>query len=254
MAEAYKGAIFDIDGVLEFQDQVMQGALETLAWLRKRQVRLRFLSNSTLKSRAAAAERLRQRGFQVFDGEMVTASYATAHYLRSLQPMTCWVMLDGSGLDEFAEFEQNTENPDYVVIGDFRNHFNFQNMNKALRLLNNGASLIGMIPEILDLSQGGLELNVGAWVRMLEDALGKPATYIGKPHPYGFELSLASIGLPRQQVVMVGDQVDTDIKGAQAVGLKTILLTTGEYALHHMDGAVQADHVFGSIEEIVSLF
>jgi HAD superfamily hydrolase (TIGR01458 family) len=254
MAEAYKGAIFDIDGVLEYQDEVIPGAPETLERLRERKVRLRFLSNSTLKSRAVAAERLRQKGFQVFDEEMITASSATAHYLRSLQPMTCWVMLDGPGLEEFAEFEQDMQNPDYIVVGDYRNNFNFQTMNKALRLLHNGAGLIGMIPEVLDVSLGELELNVGAWVKMLENACGKPATYIGKPYPYGFELSLASMGLPRQQVAMIGDQADTDIQGAQAVGLKTILLTTGEYWLHHMDGAVQADHIFDSIEEIVSLF
>ena len=254
MTQAYKGIIFDIDGVLEYHDQVYPGAPEILDWLRERQVEIRFLSNSTLKSRASAAEDLRQKGFNLADEELITASYATANYLRTLNPRSCWVMLDGKGLDEFAEFEQSCEDPDYIVIGDYRNHFNYQNMNKALRLLHRGANLIGMIPELVDFSQGDLELNVGSWVQVLERATGIQATYIGKPFPYGYELTLASMEVSRERVVMIGDQVDTDIKGAQAVGLKTILLTTGEYWLHHMNGEIQADHTFDSIEKIVQVF
>lgn len=254
MTQSYQGVIFDIDGVLEYQGQVYPRAIETLDWLRGRQVEIRFLSNSTLKSRASAAKDLRQKGFNLDDDELITASYATANYLRTLNPHSCWVLLDGKGIDEFAEFEHSCEDPEYIVIGDYRNHFNYQNMNKALRLLHHGAKLIGMIPELVDFSQGDLELNVGSWVQVLERATGIQATYIGKPYPYGFELTLASMNLSREHIVMIGDQVDTDIKGAQAVGLKTILLTTGEYWLHHMQGEIQADHTFDSIEKIVQVF
>ena len=72
-----RGIIFDIDGVLEFQGSVYPGAVETLKKLRDRGFALRFLTNSTLKSRASCAARLRRAGYRVSDDEVITASYAT---------------------------------------------------------------------------------------------------------------------------------------------------------------------------------
>ncbi|MEJ2212288.1 MAG: HAD family hydrolase, partial [Anaerolineae bacterium] len=79
---AIRGVILDVDVVLEFAGQVYPGAVETLAHLRQRGLAVCFLTNSTLKSRASAAERLRRRGFHVLSEEVITASYATACYLR----------------------------------------------------------------------------------------------------------------------------------------------------------------------------
>ena len=100
-----RGIIFDIDGVLEFQGSVYPGAVETLEKLRDRGFALRFLTNSTLKSRASCAARLRRAGYRVSDDEVITASSATAAYLRTLGPRTCWVMLDREGFDEFKKNE-----------------------------------------------------------------------------------------------------------------------------------------------------
>jgi len=88
-----RGIIFDIDGVLEFQGKVCPGAIETVDVLRDKGIVLRFLTNSTLKSRESCAERLRKAGFRIFREEVITASYATAVYLEELDPRSCWIML-----------------------------------------------------------------------------------------------------------------------------------------------------------------
>lgn len=126
--KSIKGIIFDIDGVLEYQGRVFPGAIETLENLRAREMALRFLTNSTLKSRASAAEKLRRKGFLVSEAEVITASYATADYLKSLNPKSIWVMLDREGLDEFREFIQNEDDPEYIVVGDYRSHFDFDHL------------------------------------------------------------------------------------------------------------------------------
>jgi len=93
-----KGVIFDIDGVLEFQDTVYPGAVETVNALKDRGIVLRFLTNSTLKSRASCAARLREAGFRIDVDEVITASYATAVYLDEVKPSSCWIMLEREGL------------------------------------------------------------------------------------------------------------------------------------------------------------
>jgi len=248
-----RGIIFDVDGVLEFQGKVYPGASETIDLLRNNGVVLRFLTNSTLKSRRSCAERLRQKGVQVFDQEVITASYATAEYLAELKPRSCWVMLEREGLEEFASFEQDTENPEYIVVGDYRNQFDFEHLNRALRLLLRGAKLIGMQSELTDLSMGDAELNVGSWVGMLECASGVEAAYVGKPSRYAFELTLKTMGLRKAQVVMVGDKVTTDIKGAKDFGIRAALLRTGEYDERDLEGVETPDFVFDSIRDVATL-
>jgi len=253
MASQFKGITFDVDGVLEYHGRPLPGAVETLDQLRQLGYVIRFLTNSTLKSRRDAAERLRQHGFHIGEDELITASFATAAYLRQLNPRSCWIMLEGSGLEEFTEFNQTLDDPEYLVIGDNRSRFDFAHLNQALRLLKGGAKLIGMLAELIDYSQGGLELNVGSWVGMLERASGVQATYIGKPHPYGFELTLQSMGLDRRQVVVVGDQLGTDILGARRLGLASILVRTGEFELRQPNPGDQPDFIVDSIAEILGI-
>ena len=248
-----RGIIFDIDGVLEYQGRVYPGAIETVARLRQQGLRLCFLTNSTLKSRAACAARLCQKGFDVCEAEVITASYATAGYLKTLQPRSIWVLLQREGLDEFKDIPQDEDNPEYIVIGDYREQFTFTNLNKALRLLCRGAHLVGMISELIDNSMGEVEINVGAWVKLLELTSGVTATYIGKPNPYGFELALNSLGLPKEQVLMVGDRVGSDVIGAHRFGIRSVLLRSGEFDARDLAGEIKPDIIFDSIQEILTL-
>jgi HAD superfamily hydrolase (TIGR01450 family) len=194
-----------------------------------------------------------QQGFDITVDEVVTASYATATYLRTLNPRSCWVLLKREGLDEFKGLPMDSENPEYIVVGDYREWFNFENMNKAFRLLSKGAKLIGMIPELVDNSMGDLELNVGSWVQMLEKASGVKATYIGKPHPFAIELTLKSINLPREHIALVGDKVNTDMVGARNAGLHSILVKTGEFDPKDLHGKIKPDFVIDSIRELLKL-
>ena len=248
-----KGVIFDVDGVLTFQGKIYPGAVETVNVLREKGMILRFVTNSTLKSRKSCAERLQKKGFSIVKEEVITASYATAVYLKEVTPRSCWVLLEREGFAEFKEFNHDSENPEYVVVGDYRDKFTFETMNKALRLLLKGAKLIGMSPELIDASMGDFELNVGSWAKMLERASRAQAVYIGKPSPYMFELALKSMKLDKNEVVMVGDKVSTDILGAQNVGIKSILVKTGEFTEKDLDSGINPDFICDSIEDIVDI-
>ena len=248
-----KGVIFDLDGVLTFQQNTYPGAVEAIDTLRNSGVILRIVTNSTLKSRKSCSETLRRHGFHIADEEVITASYATAVYLREIKPESCWVLLEREGIDEFKEFNHDTEHPEYVVVGDYRDRFTFDTMNKALRLLLKDSQLIGMSPELTDASMGDYELNVGSWARMLERAAGVHAVYIGKPSPYIFELALKDMHCDAGEVVMVGDKVSTDIVGAKNVGMKSILVKTGEFCEKDLDMGIAPDFICDSIKDVVDI-
>ncbi len=254
MDRKFNGVMFDIDGVLEFQGKAYPGAVELLDVLRKKGIAIRILSNSTLKSRKVCTARLNRHGFRVIEEEVISAAWATARYLRTLNPKSCWVMLKGKGLDEFKEFNMDDKAPQYIVLGDYREEFKFENMNKALNLLLQGAKLIVMIPEKVDHSLGGVELTVGAYGKMLEDAAGIKATYIGKPSTYMFDIALDSMGIDRAGVLMVGDRVSTDIIGARQAGIPSVLVKTGEFKESDLSGDVQPDYMVNSINEIETFF
>ncbi len=251
MRREIQGIIFDIDGVLEFQGKVYPHAIETIQKLRRRGLVVRFLTNSTLKSRASCAAKLRSHGFDIAEEEVFTASYLTAQYLRRVRPRSCWVMVDGDGVAEFGEFAQDGDNPEYVVVGDNRGAFDFEHLNRALRMLRRGAKLVGMQAELIDTSMGSVELNVGSWVGMLERAAGVQALYIGKPSPFAFEAALESMQLPKEHVAVVGDRVLTDIAGAQQLGMLTVLVRSGEYQESDLELGVPTDIIIGGIGDLL---
>lgn len=246
------GIIFDIDGTLEFQESLYPGVVEVIKKLRERGFVLRFLTNSTMHSRMSRAARLVKSGLFVSPKEIITASYATACYLRRLNPRSCWVMLEGEGLEEFPELSQDTLNPEYIVIGDNRSKFDFDHMNHALRLLLRGTKIIGMNPDLVDNNSGEPELNVGSWVKMLEVAAGVEAVYIGKPFPWIFELTSEGMGLNKEQVLMIGDRVQTDIRGAKDFGIRAALVKTGEYKPRDLDD-IQPDIILDSLSDLVEI-
>ncbi|MBW1999071.1 MAG: HAD-IIA family hydrolase [Deltaproteobacteria bacterium] len=248
-----RGVIFDINGVLEFQGRPYRGAPELLELLRRQGITVSILTNTTLKSRKECAYKLNNMGLRVKEEEVITASYATARYLEELKPRSCWIMLQGSGLEEFKDFHNDKDDPEYLVVGDYREGFNFHNLNHALGLLLQGSKLIVMIPEKVDHSTGCVELTVGAYGKMLEDASGVKATYIGKPSPYIYEMALNKMGLKREEVLMVGDRVETDILGARNAGIKSVLVKTGEYRPGHLRRGIQPDFIIDSIQELRNL-
>lgn len=253
MSKGIKGVIFDIDGVLEFQGKSYASASETVNELRDRGYILRFLTNSTLKSRKTCTEKLKRINIEVSEEEVITASYATAQYLNALNPDSCWIMQAGDGLDEFSHFISDDISPEYVIIGDYRSKFNFDSLNKALRFLINGSKLIGMMSELIDTSGRETELDAGSWVQMLERASGVNAVYIGKQYSYVFNLTLEGMKLEKSEVIMVGDQVITDIIGAINFGIKSILLKTGEFKKEDLNDQIKPDYIFNSLNEILTV-
>ena len=250
--QGIRGLISDLDGVYYHAQQAIPGAAEALAEIRRRGYPIRFLTNITRRSRATVAQNMRDLGMDIADEEVLTASYLTARYLRRLSGRPrCWIVLDGDGRDEFEGLNLGEEKPDYVVIGNRTKSFSYDLLNRILAALWEGAHFLAMQADPYDLGQGRPQVNVGAWIALLERASGRKALLIGKPSCLAFQIALEELGLPPSQVAHIGDRVEADVVGAWGAGLRTILVRTGHFRPQDLASSpVRPDLVLDSFADL----
>ncbi len=247
-----RGILLDIDGVLHVGMQPIAGAAETLRWLDQQGYRTCFVTNTTTMARATLAQRLQNIGLPITEEQLVTAPVATANYIRQHYPgKRCWVLTKGNTTADFEGIELVESNADIVVIGGAEELFTYEAMNAAFRMLMEGAVLLAMHRNLYWRSSDGLRLDSGPYVYALELATGKHATVLGKPDRAFFEQALLSIGVAAEEAVMVGDDIENDVQGAQKAGLRGVLACTGK---HHADSPllekVHPDAILPSIVDL----
>lgn len=250
------GLLLDIDGVLVVSWQPLPGAVEALAELRRRRVPLRFATNTTTRTRRQVARTLAEAGFDVDEDEILTAPVATAAYLRRHHPgARCFVLASGDLSEDLTGIEIVDEGPaEVVVLGGAGMNFTHAQLNRAFRLLLDGAAFVAMHRNLYWRTAEGMELDTGAYVRALEEAAGVEAVVVGKPSPDFFAAGVAALGLDPGSVAMVGDDIVNDVLGAQAAGLQGVLVRTGKFrpdALERAGG--RPDHIVDSIADVPAL-
>ena len=150
------------------------------------------------------------------------------------------------------EFAGLAEGARYVVIGDLGEAWDFAKLNEAFRMLMADADslLVALGMTRYWQSPTGLSLDVAPFVVALEHATGKRAVVMGKPAKEFFLAGASRLGLPPAEVLMVGDDVQADVAGAQAAGLRGALVRTGKFREADLHGAVQPDLLLGSVAEL----
>ncbi len=247
-----RGVLLDIDGVLHVSMQPIRGAAEALHWLEQHGYATCFVTNTTTLARATLAERLQATGLPVGEEHLITAPVATANYIRQHYPgKRCWVLTKGDTAADFAGIELVESGADVVVIGGAEELLSYEAMNAAFRMLMDGAVLLAMHRNLYWRTSEGLRLDSGPFVRALEAATGKEATVLGKPDRAFFEQALLAIGAAADESIMVGDDIENDVAGAQQAGLRGILVCTGKHRADSplLEGA-QPDAILPSIVEL----
>lgn len=224
-----RGLMLDLDGTVYEDNRLIPGAAESIAALRERGFRLRFVTNTTNKRRETIRDKLHGLGIESDASEIFTAPVAASLMLRRHPEARCWVVTRGDSIQEFQGLKLDEDRPDFVVLGDLMEGFTFEMLNRVFRKLMDGADLIAMQKNRYWMTRGKLTLDMGPFVAALEFATGRSARVIGKPSREFFRLALSHLGLPPHQAAMVGDDWESDIGGAQGVGLRTILVQTGKY-------------------------
>lgn len=227
-----KGVLLDVDGVLYRGNEVIPGAREFLAFLDQHHIPYVYVTNNSTLSPEQYAARLRQKGFPARAEQVVGSAEATARLLVQEHSARPTVLVIGEqGLKEVLSragfpLTDNGDEAQVVVVGLDR-YLTYDKLAEATYAIRRGATFYGTNPDRTFPTERGLAPGGGAILVALEAATDRTAIMVGKPEPPIFRLGLERLGLPADQVLMVGDRVETDIEGAKRVGLRAALVLTG---------------------------
>ncbi len=223
------GMILDLDGTLYHGGEPIPGAAAAVRRLRDAGISLRFATNTTRRPRRALVERLASMGIPVSPAELHTAPVAAARWLEERKLRRLMLLLPAATWEEFDRFTVDEERPDVVLVGDLGEAWTWERLNTAFRTILGGARLVAIQKNRSWDAGNGPQLDAGPFVAALEYATGTGAVVVGKPSPAFFETAAASLGLPRDRVVVVGDSVDNDVAGARNAGFRAVAVRTGSF-------------------------
>lgn len=226
---AKKAFICDMDGVIYHGNRIIPNVKEFVKWLGDNGKDFLFLTNSSERSPRELAQKLGRMGLDVDESHFYTSALATASFLESQCKGGSVYVIGEPGLTFAlyeAGFSMNDVNPDYVVFGETRS-LNYEKIEKAVRLVMNGAKLIGTNSDLTAPSENGIIPACRALVAPIEMTTGKNAYYVGKPNPLMMRHALKKLGCHRVEAALIGDRMDTDIIAGIESELDTVLVLSG---------------------------
>jgi len=245
--------LLDVDGVLHVSGEPIPGAADAVRRLRVDGHRLRFITNTTTRSRARLAEELRQAGIELEDTEVQTTADAAVQALRGKRVLALTMH---ALVGDLEGIELVGEGADAVLIGgadetpETNLVFSYMNLARAFAELELGARLYCLHKNRWWQTARGPLLDAGAFVAGLEYAADVEAIVLGKPSPSYFTAAIEALDADAERTWMVGDDIEADILGAQLCGMRTALVRTGKFrpsALERLD--VTPDVVVSSVAD-----
>jgi HAD superfamily hydrolase (TIGR01458 family) len=246
--------LLDVDGVFHVSGEPIAGGAEAVTRLRADGHRLRFVTNSTTQTRAALVNELRAMGIELDEEELQTTPRAAAAALagRRVLAMTMHAIVG-----ELEGIELVGEDAEVVLIGgadetpETNLVFSYMNLARAFHELEGGAELYCLHKNRWWQTKNGPALDAGAFVVGLEFATETDAIVLGKPSTAYFEAALKALDADAGMTWMVGDDIESDIAGAQAHGMRTILVRTGKFRPDVVEaGRIRPDGIISSIAQL----
>jgi NagD protein len=223
------GFIIDMDGVIYHGNKILPGVQDFLAWMETNGKNYLFLTNASQRTPKELHEKLLRLGINVTDDHFYTSALATASFLASQKPNGSAYIIGDAGLIHAlysVGYTTNNVNPDYVVVGD-TSGYNFEKIETAVNLVLSGARLIGTNPDVSGPVENGITPSVKALIAPIEIASGKKAYFVGKPNPLMMRIALKRLGVRREDAVVIGDRMDTDIRCGLESEIDTLLVLSG---------------------------
>ena len=223
------GFIIDMDGVIYHGNKLLPGVIDFLAWLEESGKKYLFLTNSSERTPKELQEKLKRLGITVGEDHFYTSALATASFLSNQKPNGSAYIIGDAGLIHAlysVGYTVNNVNPDYIVVGDTHS-YNFEKIELAVNLVIRGAKLIGTNPDISGPVEVGITPSTKALIAPIEIATGKKAYYVGKPNPLMMRSALKRLGVRREDAIVIGDRMDTDIRCGLESEIDTLLVLSG---------------------------
>jgi NagD protein len=224
-----KGFICDMDGVIYHGNRLLSGAKEFVDWLKSQGKEFLFLTNCSERTPIELKQRLERLGIEVGENHFMTSALATASFLAAQCPQGRVYVIGEAGLTQAlyeAGFSMDDRNPDYVVVGETRS-YSYEKIETAIHLVLGGAKLIGTNPDMTGPSEKGIVPACRALIAPIEMATRRQAYFIGKPNPLIMRDSLKRLQCRREDTVIIGDRMDTDIIAGIESEIETVLVLSG---------------------------
>jgi len=224
------GVLCDLDGVVWLEEEPYPGAAEAIRYI-KEEMKLpcRFVTNTTTRSLETLHRKALRLGMPIERDELVTPPRLGAAYLRRLGRPSVFLVTREDTKKDFAEFPLSDKSPDWVVIGNYDDGWDYDLIDRVFTMLLHGAKLLALHRQRFWQTARGLQVDIGCFVAGLEYSAGVEAVVIGKPEPLFFKTALEEMGIAPERAIMVGDDIESDIGGSQSAGARGILLRTGKY-------------------------
>ena len=246
--------LLDVDGVLHVSGQPLPGAVGAVHRLRGEGHRLRFITNNTIHSARSLAGELRELGFELADEELQTAPRAAARALAGRRVLALTMPAIREDLEGITLCGENSQ---AVLIGgadeipETNQVFSYMNLARAFAELQGGAELYCLHKNRWWQTLRGPLLDSGSFVAGLEYAADVEATILGKPSKPFFQAALDALDADAEHAVMVGDDVEADVGGAKALGMRGVLVRTGKFREAWLErSGVKPDAVLDSIADL----
>ncbi len=252
----YNSLLIDLDGVIYQGDRLVDGALDSLDWLKRNQIPHLYVTNTTSRSRAALLEKFVELGFEAQLDELMTPIVAANQWLDTRRMHKIAAFVSPSAIGDFSGVEiisaECDQAVDAIVIGDLGDAWDYQLLNRAFRLLmqNPRPQLMALGMTRYWRSQDGLRLDVAPFIKALEHAASCEACVVGKPAAAFFAASLALLHCTAEKAFMIGDDITGDVAAAQACGIRGILVRTGKFREADLSGVIKPFAVLDSIADL----
>jgi HAD superfamily hydrolase (TIGR01458 family) len=244
--------LIDFDGVIKLGDKIAEDAGDFFSFLTKNKIPFFLISNSTLRTSEAMIEFIRKAGID-YEIPAMTSVDATLDYVReNYKRVSVYCRENIKPL--FAQFNVD-ENPEAVVLGDIGKRWTYETMNEIFRKVLNGADIIAMHKNRFWQPDGKtLTMDAGAFITAIEYATEEKAILIGKPSPIYFQTALKRLGFKKDdKFAMIGDDLESDILGAQRIGGTGILIYTGKTKYPLPDNSVVPDYGAKNLKEVLQI-
>ena len=229
-----KSLILDMDGVLWKADAPIGNLPVIFARIRARGLKVAFATNNGSQTPDQYVDRLGRLGVLVEPWQVITSALGVADLLKEKFPSGGPVFaIGGAGVMDAlsnAGFEllsiEDAKKAQAVVMG-IDPQINFEKMREAALLVHRGVPFYATNPDKTFPTPRGEIPGAGAWVAVIITATGVQPIYAGKPAPYLLELARERLGTTKEQTLVVGDRLETDIAGGQAAGCPVALVLSG---------------------------
>lgn len=248
--------LLDMDGTIYNENEIFDGTLEFLEEIERRDGQYVFITNNSSKSVEDYVQKVRAMGIKAEYENLYTSGQATAMYLKENYPnQVVYCMGTKSLIKELREagievVTEVDERAGVVLLG-----FDTENTSEKIRntciMLGRDVAYLATNPDLVCPVSFGYIPDCGSMSIMLKNATGKEPFFIGKPEPIMVNCVLKKLNCKREDAVIVGDRLYTDIKTGANAQVDTICVLSGEASMEDiLQGEVEPTYIFKSVKEI----